>query len=49
MINQHFGLYAAMTALRHTDIGTTSSHYTSNRQRIALPMTELMEDPGNMH
>ena len=46
MINQHFGLYAAMTALRHADIGTTSSHYTSNRQRIALPMTELMQDKG---
>jgi hypothetical protein len=33
-INKHFGLYAAMTALRHADIKATSSYYTDNRQRI---------------
>jgi len=47
MINQHFGLYAAMTALRHADIGTTSSHYTSNRQRIALPMGKILNDTAD--
>jgi len=47
MINQHFGLYAAMTALRHADIETTSNHYTSNRQRIALPMGEFLKSTGN--
>ena len=44
MINQHFGLYAAMTALRHADIETTSNHYTSNRQSIALPMAEILKE-----
>jgi len=46
VINQHYGLYAAMTALRHADIGTTSNHYTSNRQSIALPMGELLKNTG---
>jgi integrase len=42
MINQHFGLFAAMTALRHSNIETTSSYYTDNKQRIALPLGEMM-------
>jgi integrase len=42
LINSHFGLYAAMTALRHSDIKTTSSHYTDNKRRIALPMNKIL-------
>jgi integrase len=42
-INKHFGLYAAMTALRHADIKTTSSYYTDNKQRIALPFTQILD------
>ena len=43
IINEHFGLYAAMTALRHADIKTTSSHYTDNKRRIALPLTKILD------
>ena len=32
-----------MTALRHADIKTTSSYYTDNKQRIGLPMTEILD------
>jgi integrase len=37
-INAHFGLYAAMSALRHSSIAITAGHYTDNKRRIALPM-----------
>jgi hypothetical protein len=43
LINARFGLYATMTALRHSNIETTSSYYTDNKQRIALPLSEIAE------
>lgn len=43
VINHHFGLYAAMTALRHSNIGTTSSYYTDNKRSIAMPLTGLLQ------
>jgi integrase len=42
MINARFGLYAAMTALRHANMETTSSHYTDNKRSIALPFAEMI-------
>jgi len=42
-INKRFGLFAAMTALRHTNITTTSDYYVDNKLRIALPIGELLE------
>jgi len=46
-INKRFGLFAAMTALRHTNITTTSDYYVDNKQRIALPIGELLaSEPG---
>jgi integrase len=44
LINLHFGLYAAMTALRHADIKTTAGHYADNKQRIALPLEKILEE-----
>ena len=44
-INAHFGLYAAMTALRHSSIAITSSFYTDNKRRIALPMADYLKGP----
>ncbi|MFM8469267.1 MAG: tyrosine recombinase XerC [Limisphaerales bacterium] len=47
LINDRFGLFAAMTALRHTNITTTSDYYVDNKRRIALPVAELLAtDPG---
>ena len=46
-INAHFGLYAAMTALRHSSIAITSSYYTDNKRRIALPMADYLNAPGS--
>jgi integrase len=40
-INKRFGLFAAMTALRHTNITTTSDYYVDNKRQIALPVAEL--------
>ena len=42
IINDRFGLFAAKTALRHSNIGTTSDYYTDNKRRIALPMAEFL-------
>ena len=44
-INAHFGLYAAMTALRHSSIAITAGHYTDNKRRIALPMADYLKAP----
>jgi len=44
-INAHFGLYAAMTALRHSSIAITAAHYTDNKLRIALPMADYLRAP----
>jgi len=44
-INAHFGLYAAMTALRHSSIAITAGHYTDNKLRIALPMADYLKAP----
>jgi integrase len=38
LINAQYGLYAAMTALRHSGIAITSGFYVDNKRRIALPM-----------
>jgi integrase len=43
VINHHFGLYAAMTALRHSNIGTTSSYYTDNKRIIAMPVGNIFQ------
>lgn len=43
MINSRFGLFAAMTALRHSNITTTSEYYVDNKRRIAFPIAELFE------
>lgn len=43
MINSRFGLFAAMTALRHSNITTTSEYYVDNKRRIAFPVAELFE------
>lgn len=43
MINSRFGLFAAMTALRHSNITTTSDYYVDNKRRIAFPVAELFE------
>ena len=43
MINSRFGLFAAMTALRHSNITTTSDYYVDNKRRIAFPVGELFE------
>ena len=44
VINHHFGLYAAMTALRHSNIGTTSNYYTDNKRSIAMPLESVFKN-----
>ena len=41
-INAHFGLYAAMTALRHANIATTAGYYVDVKRRVALPMANYL-------
>jgi integrase len=45
LVNANFGLYAAMTALRHSSIAITAGHYTDNKRRIALPMADYLKAP----
>ena len=45
LINANFGLYAAMSALRHSSIAITAGHYTDNKRRIALPMADNLSGP----
>jgi integrase len=47
VINHHFGLYAAMTALRHSNIGTTSNYYTDNKRSIAMPLDAVFNVAAN--
>ena len=32
-----------MTALRHSNIGTTSSYYTDNKRIIAMPVSNVFK------
>ena len=45
-INAHFGLYAAMTALRHSAIAITANYYTDNKRRVAMPMAAYLSVPA---
>jgi integrase len=45
-INAHFGLYAAMTALRHANIATTAGFYVDTKRRVALPMAGYLHGQG---
>ena len=47
LINAQYGLYAAMTALRHSGIAITSGFYVDNKRRIALPMAGYFDGPAN--
>ena len=43
LINEKYGLFAAMTALRHSHIAITSTFYVDNKRRIALPMADYLK------
>jgi integrase len=45
LINAQYGLYAAMTALRHSSITITSGFYVDNKRRISLPLAEYFRGP----
>lgn len=41
LINQQFGIYAASSALRHSNISITRDYYVDKKERIALDLTKL--------
>jgi integrase len=43
LINEKYGLFAPMTALRHSSIAITSTFYVDNKRRIALPMADYLK------
>ena len=43
IINQKFGIFAASSALRHSNITITRDHYVDRKERIALDMGELLQ------
>ena len=45
LICQQSGIYAASTALRHSSIQLTVSHYIDQKQKVALDMGQLLNPP----
>ena len=41
-VNQKHGIYAAMIALRHTDITTSARHYIAKKERITVGLGHLL-------
>jgi hypothetical protein len=45
LICQQSGIYAASTALRHSSISLTVSHYIDQKQKVALDIGQLLNPP----
>ncbi len=41
LINSKFGIFAASSALRHSNITITREYYVDRKERIALNLSEL--------
>jgi integrase len=46
LINREFGIFAASSALRHSNIGITRDYYVDNKERIALDLSTLTATKG---
>jgi hypothetical protein len=40
------GIFAASTALRHSNISLTRDYYVDKKQRISLPIGEMLNPPS---